>query len=549
MQMRKRLVATVLAVALGALGLMTLANPVGAAVVQDGPVNYIGPGPCPVDATDCTIAAGDIDVVQKAPTTGRNEVDCRGANCKATQQGSNSTAKPNNVAKCDNDATAATSDQRCEIAQTGTSNTINADLSAAPTTGSIVNLANVLQANEQRFVTSQTGANNTLNVDATINQNATSVLDATTPVNHSQSTLIRSQNTMTATASNAADFQLNRTQTSSATGATPVQHQDSGAGAETDGAKFGLGEVRLVAVSGGTNAIKVRGNDTKSQNATSLNFGQATQQQGHNAGGWIVDLSGTDTTTPNAGGAPDVDLGTPGSSEGIVKDWTQNAQGFLGGAIAKDQDQIDDIRLPSIGLSPIKGYWNAINKLRTNEGGHEICRASSEGHAKSQASGKLTCDMAAGSKVRNVSQSWDAQTWDVDLLCEINNDNCPGGSTTVLRKGVEILNYGAANGAHPVAILSHPDDNNPATVDDATTVNPNTVCFGEPNPAEASQRDCTLRNAPSLVDVDNDGDIDLKLHFDANATGLDKADTTACLTGTTYSGEGVEGCGPRNNSG
>ena len=56
----------------------------------------------------------------------------------------------------------------------------------------------------------------------------------------------------------------------------------------SDGAKIGLGEPSgLVATSAGTNAIKLRGNDTKNQNATSLNLGQATQQQGHNAGGWF----------------------------------------------------------------------------------------------------------------------------------------------------------------------------------------------------------------------------------------------------------------------
>jgi hypothetical protein len=334
MSKRIRLFAVALAVALGAAGLMTFVPTAQGAVIQDGPINYIGPGPCPTDATDCTIATGDIDVVQKAPTTGRNQADCRGANCKVAQQGSSGTARPTNVATCDSDTTAATSDQRCEISQLGTSNTINADLAATPTTGAIVNLANVLQANEQRFITNQTGATNALNVKATINQSATSLLDAGTPVSHSQSTLIRSENTMDATSSNSADFQLNRTQTSQATGANPTQHQDSGAGAETDGAKFGLGQVDLVATSDGTNAIKVRGNDTKSQNATSLNFGQATQQQGHDDGGWLIDISGTDTTTALPGGAPDVDMGTPGSSEGIVKDWSQSAQGLLGGTIA-----------------------------------------------------------------------------------------------------------------------------------------------------------------------------------------------------------------------
>ncbi|MEX2393455.1 MAG: hypothetical protein WD826_03135 [Actinomycetota bacterium] len=547
MQKHIRLFAAALAVALGAAGLMTFTPVARGAVIQDGPINYIGPGPCPADATDCTIATGDIDVVQKAPTTGRNEADCRGVTCKVAQEGSSGTARPTNVATCDSDTTAATSDQRCEISQLGTSNTINADLAATPSTGALVNLANVLQSSEQRFVTSQVGATNALNVKATINQSATSILDAGTPVNHSQSTLVRSLNTMDATSSNTADYQLNRTQTSQATGANPTQHQDTGAGAEADGAKLGLGEVDLVATSDGTNAIKVRGNDTKTQNATSLNLGQATQQEGHNTGGWLVDISGTDTTTANPGGAADVDLGTPGSSEGILKNWTQSAQGLLGGAIAKDQDQIDDIRLPSIGLSPIKGFWNAINKLRTDAGGHELCRASAEGHAKVQGSGRLTCDMAAGSEAKNVSVSWDAQTWKVSILCEINVDSCPGGTTTTEERGIDLKIWGTEKktGKIPVAMLTN-FDSNPATIDDASTIDPSTVCFGDAE--DRTQRDCTADTpAAALNDVDGDGDQDLKMHFNAPEAGIDPGDTTACVHGRTYSGQAFEGCAPLNN--
>jgi hypothetical protein len=537
-----------LLIAVIAAGLVGLgSSPASAApIVQDGPVNYIGPGPCPAGTTDCTIATGDVDVVQEAPTSGKNTVDCRGASCRAVQSGSTATATPQNTAACNNATTAASSDQRCEVSQDGGANSLTATLSASPTTGGAVNLANVLQQNEQRFVTSQTGNTNSLTVQATIDQQATSIVDATTPVSHVQRTLVQSQNTMTATTSNTADLQLDRTQNSTATGATPTQQQDDAAGSETDGAIVGLGSVRLVAKTPGTNAIKIRGADTKNQAATSLNLGQATQQQGHDTGGWLVDLSGTDTGVANTGGAADVDLGTPGSTDGIVKSWTQTAGGLLGGAIAKDQDQIDEIRLPLIGKSPMNVLINGINRLRTDEGGHELCRASSEGHAQVRAQGRLVCDMQAGSKVRNDQVSWDAQTWDVDVECEVNTDACPGGTITTARKGVDIKIWGAdkKSGVIPVAILSQPDDGNAATVDDATTVDPASVCFGEPDEALASERDCTLSSQASLTDVDNDGDTDLKLHYEAAQTGIDGADATACLVGETYSGDEVEGCGP-----
>jgi hypothetical protein len=541
----RRFSAAMIVVAVAMMGLVGYAAPASAAVVQDGPRNYIGPGPCPADATDCTIAAGDVDVVQTAPSTGYNRVACSGANCKASQAGSTATAAPTNTASCTNATTAAASDQRCDLTQKGGSNSITADLNASPSTGGIVNLASVLQQNEQRFVTSQTGTTNNLTVKATINQQASSVLDATTPVFHTQNTLVRTQNTMTATTSNTADFQLNRTQSSSATGATPTQRQDDNAGSETDGATIGLGYVRLIAKSGGTNAIKIRANDNKSQNATSLNNGLTTQQQGHDTGGWTVDLSGTDTTTPAAGGAPDVDLGTPGATAGIVKNWTQTAGGFLG-TPTKDQDQIDEIRIPIIGKSPVRANINAINKLRTDANGHELCRGQSQGHAKVRGFGRITCDMAAGAETQNKQVNWDATTWNVDMECEINSDQCPGGTVITSKKTVDMKVFGEdkQSGKIPVALLSHPNDNNAATVDDATTVNPATVCFGEPDDALASERDCTFANQASKVDVDNDGDLDLKMHFESAQTGLDAADVEACVTGKTFAGDDVEGCAP-----
>jgi Tol biopolymer transport system component len=90
----------------------------------------------------------------------------------------------------------------------------------------------------------------------------------------------------------------------------------------------------------------------------------------------------------------------------------------------------------------------------------------------------------------------------------------------------------SSTGKIPVAILS-------TSSFDATTVDPSSVCFGD---AEApAQRDCTAANS-SLDDVNTDGRLDLLLLFEMNQTSIDPGDTQACLTGRTFSGQGVVGC-------
>ena len=86
----RRLRACVLAAMLVG-GLMVFAPGARGATVQDGPINYVGPGPCPVGTTDCLVTSGDVDVIQTAPAIGKNTIDCRGAVCKGVQRGSSAT--------------------------------------------------------------------------------------------------------------------------------------------------------------------------------------------------------------------------------------------------------------------------------------------------------------------------------------------------------------------------------------------------------------------------------------------------------------------------
>ncbi|MEK7217201.1 MAG: CSLREA domain-containing protein, partial [Chloroflexota bacterium] len=66
---------------------------------------------------------------------------------------------------------------------------------------------------------------------------------------------------------------------------------------------------------------------------------------------------------------------------------------------------------------------------------------------------------------------------------------------------------------------------------DATTVNPTTVCFGDPD--HPSQRDCTEAHGRAhLEDANGDSRLDMVLHFEVQQTGIDLGDTQGCLTGT-----------------
>jgi hypothetical protein len=83
-------------------------------------------------------------------------------------------------------------------------------------------------------------------------------------------------------------------------------------------------------------------------------------------------------------------------------------------------------------------------------------------------------------------------------------------------------------GVIPVAILT-------TDVFDALTVDEDSVRFG---PAEAEK----VHKRAHVVDVDDDGDLDLVLHFRTQDTGIAPGDIEACLTGQTYDGVPIMGC-------
>lgn len=142
--------------------------------------------------------------------------------------------------------------------------------------------------------------------------------------------------------------------------------------------------------------------------------------------------------------------------------------------------------------------------------------------------------MVAGTLVSNVAVS--AISADSDL-----SDNSARFSvqayrpvTLVIRPREGGIKNLSTSGVFPVAILSTPGF-------DAMQVNVATLCFGDPGaPAE---RDCTEAHARTHIgDVDRDRDLDVLLHYESGQTGIDPADTTACLIGQLKNGTGIYGC-------
>ena len=85
-----------------------------------------------------------------------------------------------------------------------------------------------------------------------------------------------------------------------------------------------------------------------------------------------------------------------------------------------------------------------------------------------------------------------------------------------------------SNGVIPVAILSTPSF-------DALEVDPSTILFG-PGYAMIAHKN------PHVADVNEDGLMDLLVHFRTQEAGIHVGDAEACLTATLFDGTDVQGC-------
>jgi hypothetical protein len=141
------------------------------------------------------------------------------------------------------------------------------------------------------------------------------------------------------------------------------------------------------------------------------------------------------------------------------------------------------------------------------------------------APGRLTVRASVSTTSTDPQATDDAAVTTVEVFLPVALDVLPGDPANVLN-----LNRRTVT----VAVRS-------TAAFDATTIDPASVCFGDPDtPAARACGDTHGRG--HLEDVDRDGRRDLLLHVDTAATGLDLTDTRACLTGRTALGLGVYGC-------
>ena len=452
---RKGLASVVLLALTGGLLIVATA---GAGITQEGANNYIGPGPCPpADAApgedwNCQILGPGEDIEfaeQAAPTGGRNIVECPEDTCaNITQRGTSPTERPTNTVDCSNTVTGDSTNQICQVnLQQGGNNTINADFTATATrTETLTTTGAIAQVAKQRFITTQDGDNNTLNVKGTIDQSATSTVALNLPiaVTHEQGTLQLSDNDMQATASNVVSYVLNRTQNSRVdTGGFVTQLQDSPEVLAETEPGIGLAEIDLVADSGGTNTITVHGVDAKTQNTTGP---QTKQTQGHADGGLLASLD-VDSTIENGGF--DIDVGAPGSDAGtqdpgLKKVWFQHAS--VAPDLLADQTQDDGIKIPIISQSPFDVQSNSFCDLQSDEGARIVASQSANGKAKDDWTGRLACNLKAGTKVQNPVVNFQGKSIQADLNCELNADVCPGATVVTPNAELAVRNAGTEEG-------------------------------------------------------------------------------------------------------
>jgi sugar lactone lactonase YvrE len=116
---------------------------------------------------------------------------------------------------------------------------------------------------------------------------------------------------------------------------------------------------------------------------------------------------------------------------------------------------------------------------------------------------------------------------DLEVFIQVAIDIKPGSDPNSINP--------KSKGNIPVAILTTGDF-------DATTVDPLSVEFGPDGATESHGRG-------HIEDVDGDGDDDLVLHFRTQDTGIQCGDTSASLTGETFSGQMIEGSDSINTVG
>lgn len=137
--------------------------------------------------------------------------------------------------------------------------------------------------------------------------------------------------------------------------------------------------------------------------------------------------------------------------------------------------------------------------------------------SRGSGSGPCVDNVVIGTTGRTIQVTLDAPD-------AVNPDDHGGSSGAVQAAGS--LDAGS-EGVYPVAVLSDEEF-------DATTLDASTATFG---PDEATE----AHDTGHLEDVDDDGDVDMMLHFEVQETGIGCGDAEATLTAETTDGRTAEG--------
>src|SRR5581483_7725569 len=238
---RSRVAATATASLLVAAGLIAGGGTPASALTQTGNKNYAGPRRCPRAGFDSCVnpVAGQQIVQGNSSGSSNNVYEASGVGETVTQN----TSTGSNTATCSL-TTSASRSQVCAITQNNTSgaNVVMAAQAATVATGSTA-LTNVSQNSSQTLNVVQRnssgsnmikGTGSAPEATQTISQTANSIVNV--PVVHTQQTMqLVNVAQSNVDGANSANFKLNRTQQSNATGATVnttpavTQNQDTGA--------------------------------------------------------------------------------------------------------------------------------------------------------------------------------------------------------------------------------------------------------------------------------------------------------------------------------